>query len=215
VGAVLCLTAAAATPPQPPQSVDVARQPPRFVRLTDAGPSFLAYDGDPTLLRSGRDWPVSLVFAGDASVTKVKRAMRAAGLTRIGHTRYLAYRNSDGTIRFDGDRGLKGPCDANGTDVHVRLYAPTATDRFIDPKFGSVVLGTAHLDRADGCSVQPTMFGFSEEAEQRAATLLAQRGWRVQPDRLALGNGEPYRRELADPAHVWLGDGRATLITVP
>jgi hypothetical protein len=215
VGAVLCLTAAAATPPQPPQSVDVARQHPRFVRLTDAGPSFLAYDGDPTLLRSGRDWPVSLVFAGDASITKVKRAMRAAGLTRIGHTRYLAYRNSDGTIRFDGDRGLKGPCDANGTDVHVRLYAPTATDRFIDPKFGSVVLGTAHLDRADGCSVQPTMFGFSEEAEQRAGALLARRGWQVQPDRLALGNGEPYRRELADPAHVWLGDGRATLITVP
>jgi hypothetical protein len=158
---------------------------------------------------------VSLVFAGDASITKVKRAMRAAGLTRIGHTRYLAYRNSDGTIRFDGDRGLKGPCDSNGTDVHVRLYAPTATDRFIDPKFGSVVLGTAHLDRADGCSVQPTMFGFSEEAEQRAGALLARRGWQVQPDRLALGNGEPYRRELADPAHVWLGDGRATLITVP
>jgi hypothetical protein len=206
---------AASTPPQPPQSVDVARQHPRFLRLSDAGPSFLAYDGDPTLLQSGRDWPVSLVFAGDASITRVKRAMRTVGLTRTGHTRYLAYRNSDGTIRFDGDRGLKTVCDANGTDVHVRLYAPTATDRFIDPEFGSVVLGTAHLDRADGCSVQPTMFGFSEEAEQRAGALLARHGWRVQPDRLALGNGEPYRRELADPAHVWLGDGRATLITVP
>jgi hypothetical protein len=215
VGAVLCLTVAATAPPTPPQSVDIARHHPRFIRLSDAGPSFFPYDGDPTLLQSGRDWPVSLVFIGDASITRVKREMRAAGLTRTGHTRYLAYRNTDGTIRFDGDRGLKGACDANGTDIHVRLYAPTATDRFIDPQFGSVVLGTAHLDRADGCSVQPTMFGFSEEAESGAAALLAGRGWHVQPDRFALGNGEPYRRELADPAHVWLGDGRATVITVP
>lgn len=196
--------------------MDVARKPPDFVRLSDAGPSFLTYDGDPTLRQTGRDWPVSLVFAGNASITRVKRALRAAGLTHTGHTRYLAYRGADGTIRFDGDRGLKGPCDANGTDAHVRLYAPTATDRFIDPEFGSVVLGTAHLDRADGCSVQPTMFGFSEEAERRVAALLAARsGWRAQADRLALGNFEPYRREVIDPAHVWWSDGRATLITVP
>ena len=215
LAAGLWLTVAATVPPGPPQSVDVTRQKPGFVRLSDAGPSFLTYDGDPTLGQSGHDWPVSLVFAGNASVTKVKSALRAAGLTRGGHTRYLAYRAPDGTIRFDADTGVKGPCDANGTDVHVRLYAPTATDRFIDPQFGSVVLGTAHLDRADGCSVQPTMFGFSEVAERRAAALLARRGWRVQVDRLALGNQEPYRRELVDSAHVWLGDGLATLVTVP
>jgi hypothetical protein len=212
---VVFLLAAAVTPPQVPQRVDVASNHPRFVRLSDAGPSFLVYDGDPTLRQAGRDWPVSLVFAGNASIARVKRELRAAGLTRRGHTRYLAYRTADGTIRFDGDRGLKGPCDANGTDTHVRLYAPTATDRFVDPEFGTVVLGTVHFDRADGCSVQPTMFGFSEQAEQSVAAVLAQRGWRVQPDRLALGNSEPYRREIVDPAHVWWSDGRATLITVP
>jgi hypothetical protein len=222
VAAALSLSVAGvippATPPQAPQApqrVDVARQPPRFVRLSDAGPSFLPYDGSPTLGQTGRDWPVSLVFAGNASITRVKSALRAAGLTRLGLTRYLAYRTRDATIRFDGDRGLKSPCDADGTDTHVRLYAPTATDRFLDPHYGSVVLGTTHLDRADGCSVQPTMFGFSEEAERRVAALLARRGWRVQVDRLALGNSEPYRRELVDPAHMWWSDGRATLITVP
>jgi hypothetical protein len=167
------------------------------------------------LAQNGRDWPVSLVFAGHASVATVKKELRAVGLVRSGHTRYLAYRAPDGTIRFDGDNGLKTACDANGTDVHVRLYAPTATDRFVDPLFGSVVLGTAHLDRADGCSVPPTTFGFSEVAEQRVASLLGRRGWRVQPDRLALENSEPYRRQLVDPAHVWWSDGRATLITVP
>jgi hypothetical protein len=209
------LSVAAAAPPTPPQRVDVARQPPRFVRLSDRGPAFLAYDGDPSLRRSGRDWPVSLVFAGHATVAKVKRALRAGGLTRLGHTRYLAYHTVDGPIRFDGDRGLKTGCDANGTDVHVRLYAPTATDRFSDPQFGSVVVGTTHLDRADACSVPPTMFGFSEVAEERVAALLARRGWRVESDRIGLLNAEPYRRELVDPAHVWWSDGRATLITVP
>ena len=47
------------------------------------------------------------------------------------------------------------------------------------------------------------------------AGLFRQRGWRVQPDRLALGNDEPYRREISDPAHIWWSDGRATVITVP
>jgi hypothetical protein len=37
----------------------------------------------------------------------------------------------------------------------------------------------------------------------------------VRPDRLALGNPEPYRRDIGDSAHVWWSDGRATLIAVP
>jgi hypothetical protein len=185
------------------------------VRLSDAGPAFLAYDGDAGFDRRRSDWPVSLVFAGNASVGKVKRGLSQLGLTRTGHTRYLAYRVGSQSARFDGDRGLKSACDRSGTDVHVRLYAPTATDRFIDPEYGSVVVGTAHLDRADGCSVPPRLFGFSEAAERRVGELLSRRGWRVQPDRLDLGNAEPYRRDISDPAHVWLSNGRATLITVP
>jgi hypothetical protein len=188
---------------------------PRLVRLSEGGPAFLDYDGEPSLERTGRDWPVSLIFAGNASVAKVKRALRAAGLTRRGLTKYLGYRIGAGKLRFDADSGLKTHCDANGTDVHVRLYAPTPTNRFIDPEFGSVVVGTTHLDHADGCAPRPTFFSSSEIAERRVARLLARRGWRVQVDRLALGNAEPYRRDVSDPAHIWWSDGRATLITVP
>lgn len=188
---------------------------PQLVRLSEGGPAFLAYDGDPNLDPNRRDWPVSLVFAGRASIAKVKRALRASGLTRSGYTHYLAYRAGGARLRFDGDSGLKSGCDHDGSDVHVRLYAPTATDRFIDPRFGSVVVGTAHIDRADGCSVPPTLFGFSEDAERRVATLLARRRWQVQANRLMLGNNEPYRRDVGDPAHVWRSNGQATLITVP
>jgi hypothetical protein len=195
---------------------DASRRAPDLVRLSEGGPAFLAYDGAADVDTGHRDWPVSLVFTGHATVGKIKRALRTAGFTRTGHARYLAYRTSAGSTRFDGDRGLKTPCGADGTDVHLRLYAPSATDRFSDPEYGSVVVGTAHLDRADGCSTPPTMFGFSEEAERRIAELAATRlGWRVQRNRLALGNAEPYRRDTTDSGHVWWSDGRATRIIVP
>jgi hypothetical protein len=198
-----------------PAVADAPSRQPLFIRLSETGPAFLAYDGDASFDRRQSDWPVSLVFAGHASVGKVKHGLRKLGLTHRGHTRYLAYRVGGDSPRFDGDRGLKTACDRNGTDVHVRLYAPTATDRFLDPGYGSVVVGTTHFDRADGCGVPPQLFGLSETAERRVGMMVRRLGWRVQPDRLDFGNTEPYRRDITDPAHVWLGDGRATLITVP
>jgi hypothetical protein len=198
-----------------PAGGDVSLRPPQLVRLSDAGPQFLSYDGRLDLRDDHRDWPVSLVFTGNATVTKVKRALRKAGLRRYGNVEYLAYRLDGVTLRFDGDRGLKSACDANGSDIHVRLYAPTAAGRFTDPELGSVVVGTTHVDHADGCSSPPKLYGFSEDAEQRVAALMARQGWRVEPGGLTLGNPEPYRRDVEDPAHIWWSDGRATLITVP
>lgn len=96
---------------------DSSEHAPHFVRLSENGPAFLDYDGEPTLETSGRDWPVSLIFTGDASIAKVKSALRSVGLTRSGLTNYLAYRVGSGTLRFDADKGLKTPCDSNGTDV--------------------------------------------------------------------------------------------------
>jgi hypothetical protein len=195
---------------------DASLRTPALVRLSEAGPAFLAYDGMPDLRSSDRDWPVTLIFAGHASVPKIKQALRSVGFTRLGHARYLGYRANAASAQLDGDRGLKTACDASGTDVHLRLYAPSATDRFADPEYGSVVVGTAHLDRADGCSIPPTLFGFSEEAERQVAAIVAKRlGWRVRRNRVALGNAEPYRRDTTDSGHVWWSDGRATLISVP
>ena len=174
---------------------DSSEHAPHFVRLSENGPAFLDYDGEPTLETSGRDWPVSLIFTGDASIAKVKSALRSVGLTRSGLTNYLAYRVGSGTLRFNADKGLKTPCDSNGTDVHVRLYAPTATDRFVDPRFGSVVVGTTHVDHGDGCSVPPTVFGSSEVAERRVAGLLGRHGWRVEVDRLNLVEQRPRHRD--------------------
>jgi hypothetical protein len=215
--ALVC-TAAAATAglATVPAIADAPIRQPLFVRLSDAGPAFLAYDGDPSFDRRQSDWPVSLVFAGNASVGKVKRALGRLGFNRRGHTRYLAYRVAGQSARFDGDRGLKTRCDGSGTDVHVRLYAPPGTDHLTDPRFGNVVVATAHLDRGEAPAPPPRLFGFSEEAERRVADALAGGlGWRVQRDALPLGNAEPFRHDLAAPDHVWWSDGRATLISVP
>jgi hypothetical protein len=187
-----------------------------FVRLSRRGPRFATYDGTPAPGRAGRDWPVSLVFAGGATVGKVKQALRTVGFTHLGERRWLAYGAPGGAVRFDGDRGLKTATDAGGTDVHLRLYAPPRTDHFTDPRFGDVVVATAHLDRGEGSATPPRLFGFSEEAERLVADAVAGRlGWHVQRDRVALGNAEPYRRDLAAPDHVWWSNGRATLISVP
>ncbi len=192
------------------------RRPPGFARLSDRGPAFLTYDGGADFAASTRDWPVTLIFHGRATIAKVKAGLRRIGLTRRGESRFLGYRGKGAGIRFDGDRGLKSACDRQSADLHVRLYAPTATGRFRDPAWGSFVVGTAHIDRADGCGTPPRLFGLSELAERRLGVRIASRlGWRVRPDRLALGNAEPLRRDPRNLEHIWLGNGLATTIAVP
>ena len=202
--------------PAPLRPTEQPATTPRLVRLSPRGPAFLSYDGARNTSPATRDWPVSLIFAGHASVDGVKVGLRKVGFSRSGHSAYLAYRGGPGPLRFDSDRGLKTVCDANGTDVHVRLYAPSPSDRFVDPRYGSVVVATTHLDRGDGCGAAPRLFGFSEAAEARVAHRIATGlHWQVRRNALPLGNAEPFRRDLDDPGHVWWSDGRATLIRVP
>jgi hypothetical protein len=207
-----------ADPPTASPVSAVAATPgvPRLIRLSPGGPTFAPYDGTQALGPAGRDWPVSLVFTGHATISKVKRALRTVGFTHLGEQRWLAYRAPGGSVRYDTDRGLKTAHDANGTDVHVRLYAPLGLDHFVDPRYGHVVVATVHLDRGEAPAPPPRLFGFSEEAERRVADTLAGRlGWKVQRDHFALGNSEPFRHDLAAPDHVWWSDGRATAIGVP
>lgn len=192
------------------------RRAPRLLRLSDRGPAYFTQDGDPVLRQNGRDWPLSFVFMGRATVPKVKAGLRRLGLVRRGHPRYLGYQEPGGALRFDADRGLKTACDANASDIHARVYAPSRTDSFADPDLGDVVLASVHLDHVDGCGAGPALFGFSERAERRLSTLIA-RGlrWPVTRDAFPLGNAEPLRRDAVDSGHVWLSDGQATGVIVP
>jgi hypothetical protein len=189
---------------------------PRMLALSDHGPSFLTQDGDPTLRGAGRDWPVSMIFTGAATITKIKAGLRQLGLVRRGHPRFLRYRTTSDLVRFDGDRGLKNACDRDATDLHIRLYAPTATDTFLDPGLGRFVVATVHIDHRDGCGVGPQEYGFSENAERTLAALIGVGlKWRATIDQYPLGNAEPLRRDHADPTHIWQSDGLATGVVVP
>jgi hypothetical protein len=191
---------------------------PRMAHLSPRGPAFLTYDGGHGTASSTRDWPVSLIFTGHASIARVKAALRKLGFTRAGHTAYLPYRLGSAPLRFDHDKGVKTPCNAGGKDLHVRLYAPAATgNTFVDPRYGHVVIATTHIDSGDGCGgSHPAQFGFSELAEGRIAQGIASRlHWQVRRNALSLGNGEPFRRDVFNPDHVWMNDGRATLVAVP
>ena len=67
-----------------PAVADAPSRQPLFARLSERGPEFLTYDGGANFDRRQRDWPVSLVFAGHASVGKVKHALRGLGFTHRG-----------------------------------------------------------------------------------------------------------------------------------
>src|SRR4051812_41588213 len=98
---VAVVVGVAIAPASLPAAADAPRGDPRLIRLSDSGPAFLAYDGTPDFTRAGRDWPVSLVFAGHASVGKIKRALRKRGFPRRGHLVYLGYRVGSQGPRFD------------------------------------------------------------------------------------------------------------------
>jgi hypothetical protein len=182
------------------------------------GDLFANYDfNGPQIGADDADWPVGLVFTGNASVLKVKLALRAA-FPWPGSVEYGIVQEDAPAPLADADRGQKSRlCSLIAPSVHYRLYAPP-DGSFESPALGRYVIGTAHLDVGE-CGPSP-VFGWSEVAEARVAEAAARLGWSVQPDAFDLGNAEPARWEGPPTGgfpgnHLWLADGRATRIVVP
>lgn len=188
-------------------------------RLTAGGDYFLNYDGARTLSRHARDWPVGLIFYDDASVNRVKTFYGNRGFTREGGYMYMGYVDGDlrGPARsawqfFDRDKGKKTVC-TRGLNDHFRVYGPSGTDRFNDPRYGYFVVASAHIDHGDGdgaCAGE-RWFGLSESVENRLADI-ADVSYSVYRDAKPLNNYERYRPE---GNHFWSNGGRATTIRMP
>lgn len=186
-------------------------QPPEFMSLPGTTAfSFANYDfTTPTPGPGDADWPVDLLFTGNATEAKVKLAL-ARAFPWPGSLEWGLTRTVGGTLLPDPDLGRKtGLCSLSAPTVHYRLYAPFSSS-FVSTVYGRYVVGTAHLDVGE-CGRNP-VFGYSETAEQRVAQAAAALGWTVVPNAINLRNPEPLRRE---GDHVWLNDGRATQIIVP
>jgi hypothetical protein len=172
-------------------------------------------DGD------GCDWPVTIVFWGNASVAKVKQAL-GSKLPSFGNQMYLCVtpdgRRKRCAMGWASDRGIKTLSFTRA--LHVRLYAD-ADGSLTSADWGSYVLATTHLDLNE-LSINPT-YGYSEQAAAEIEALCAgvYGADVVAPDSFDLRNAEPDRTETLSntkggvDAHVWQCDGMATLVYVP
>jgi hypothetical protein len=164
------------------------------------------------------DWPVTIVFWGNATVDKVKAALRSS-LPIWGTDEYLYA--SDGYWRrwlWDADTGVKTLSLTKA--LHMRVYGGR-WGRLVNATWGSYVLATTHYDLNE-LSANPT-FGRSEEAAAAIEALCAglYGSGAVEADVLPLFNAEPDRIEQhandvgGVDSHHWQCDGLATMVYVP
>jgi hypothetical protein len=165
------------------------------------------------------DWPVTIVFWGRATVTKVKTAL-SPSLPIYGNEEYGCVRDLLGRKRgfvWALDRGVKTLSLTRA--LHMRLYAD-ADGSLSNATWGDYVIATTHYDLNE-LSANPT-FGMSEDAAA-AIEALCVKVWgagAVVADVVPLGNVEADRVEQRPrgdgvESHSWQCDGFASMVYVP
>ena len=182
---------------------------------------FFNYDFESASAASANcDWPVTIVFWGNATVAKVKAAL-SARLPIYGNDMYGRLR--DLPLRRRGfvwatDRGVKTLSLSKA--LHMRLYADS-DGHLSNATWGDYVLATTHYDVSE-LSSNPT-FGMSEDAAAAIEALCAE-VWgagAVAADVVPFGNIEADRVERRtnsqgrSESHSWQCDGLASLVHVP
>ena len=128
------------------------------------GDSFQNFDFDSkTVASSNVDWPVDLVFWGNASISKVYNKI---AWSWSGSTEYEQVNDGSGNVWVSSGGRKNTIC----TDTHYRLYAPAAG--FLSNSIlGRYVIGTAHLDKNE--CLGSASYGWNETAEARVAARAA------------------------------------------
>jgi hypothetical protein len=119
------------------------------------------------------DWPMNLLFYGNATIDSVKGAYELVGFDQEGTTMYG--RMNDGSGReVDPDKGRKEHfCPglfSPDEGIHFRIYAPRPPDHMTAGRrtLRAYVLGTSHIDKRE-CSLDGKQHGWSEDAEREIA----------------------------------------------
>lgn len=182
--------------------------------VSTAGDAFYNYDFTAkSVSAAGVDWPVTVIFYGNASVSKVKSAYRNRGWSNPFATTMYGYANDGAGFSFVGDAGVKTFATKS---PHMRLYAPGGM--MSNTLLGSYVIATTHYDNAELSKPPTQWFGMSEDAAA-AVVQTAIKAWGagcVTVNSLPLGNAQSG--EVKGPTgerHIWQCDGMATLIKVP
>ncbi len=182
--------------------------------VSSAEDKFYNYDFTAKSVSStGVDWPVTLIFYGNASVSKVKGAFQSRGWSNPFVSTMYGYANDGSGFAWASDGGVKTFATKS---AHMRLYAPGG--RLYNSTWGYYVVATTHYDNAELSKPPTQWFGMSEDAAT-AAVQTAVKAWgssSVTLNSVALGNAQSG--EATGPTgerHIWQCDGMATMIRVP
>lgn len=154
---------------------------------------FWNYDFTTNLVRPNKvDWPVALVFFGNATINKVK-GMLGNEYDKTGSSMYARI-NDGGKWRWDTDRGRKTTaCPGLPTQPwwarHYRIYAD-GDDRLYNPSWGFYVIGSTHYDLHE-CATSGKQFGWSETAESWIVCRWIANGYWAENDWTGFANREP------------------------
>ena len=184
----------------------------RLAKLTFYGDQFWNYDFTTNRVRAnGVDWPMGLVFYGNATIGKVKSFLDNK-YDRTG-SRMYARLNDGGRWRWDTDKGRKTTlCPGLPTQPswarHYRIYAD-ADDRLYNGSWGFYVIGSTHYDNRE-CASGST-FGWSETSEGWITHRWRLNGGWAQDDWKYFSNPEPVR---VQGNHIWQNNGWASRLHV-
>lgn len=181
---------------------------------SSAEDQFYTYDFTArTVSATGVDWPVTIIFHGNASVAKVKSAFQARGWSNPFVSTMYGYLNDGSAFAWASDGGVK---TFGSKTAHMRLYAPGG--RMYNSVWGYYVVATTHFDNAELAGPPTQWFGMSEDAAA-AAVQTAVKAWgskNVTLNSVPLGNAQYGEEKGANgERHIWQCDGMATLIRVP
>ncbi len=177
------------------------------------GKLWVNYDfNSKTISRTNVDWPIMVIFYGNATVNKVKGIY--GGITLWGSSKYAAYDIGSGT-QWDSDRGTKvsvyfgGPDGYDSDTLHLRIYAPPSDYFEGSDGWGHYVIASAHFDFNPPWD---SVCGYSEDAEHTALAIAASKGYTCYYDWAWIANYESLRNESN---HWWQSDGYVSLVYVP
>ena len=176
------------------------------------------YDFNSTGAQSNNvDWPVTLLFTGNATINKTKSKMDSwttydSGSPESKHLKLSD--NVDSAWGWDADGGKKTiACPGPGSQArHYRVYSTSngGQERLYNGTLGYYVVATTHSDFNE-CPPIGKYHADSEAVEMNIANQTDD-NTAVNRDRWGLHNTEPWRVE---GNHRWDNNGWATTINIP
>ncbi len=167
---------------------------------------FYNYDFESNTVASDNvDFPVTMVFWGNAEVNKVKSIFFGTGA--IAQAKYEKLYDGYGWV-WDTDRGTKGIVYSTYLNslvyLNIRIYADS-DDRLYNSYWGYYVIATTHYDDFP----DEDWAGWSEYAEQDFAALLVQKdSWytRTTAPSTIMRTTERSGKEITDTSGLTMGE---------